>query len=69
VCTIDTIIDDLLGEGEDESAVAQIVHDASRDGLLDRETLQRAITGHELAYGHATAEQFVTMLTGEETPQ
>jgi len=67
VCTAETIVDDLLSEHEDESAVAQIVHDAIRDGLLDQDAVAHAISGHERAYGHTTTEQFVAIITGEET--
>jgi hypothetical protein len=66
VSTIETIIEDLLHDHEEESAIAQIIHDATRDGLLDPEVLRHAVAGHERAYGHSTAEQFLAVITDEE---
>lgn len=66
VCTIETIINDLLAEHEDESAVAQVVRDAMRHGLLDRRGVERAAVGHARAYAHPSTESLVTVLTGED---
>lgn len=63
VCTIDTIVTDLLHEHEDESAVAQIVQDARRDGLLDDSRLLRSVNGYARCYGHPTTHQFIATLT------
>ena len=66
VCTIEEIVGDLLHDHEDESAVAQIVRDARRDGLLDDAGLQRVAQGHARGYGHTTTTQLMAALTGEE---
>lgn len=66
VCTIETIVGDLLHDHEDESAVAQIARDAMRDGLLDETGLQRASNGQARNYGHATTDQLIAALTGKE---
>jgi len=65
VCTIEVIIGDLLHDHEDESAVAQVVHDAVREGLLDDPGLQRAAQGHARNYGHVTTAQLVATLRRE----
>ena len=64
VCTIGTIISDLLGEHEDESAVAQVVRDAMRDGLVDPVAVSDAAQGHARAYGHRTTSDLVALLVG-----
>jgi hypothetical protein len=66
VCTIETIINDLLNEREDESAVGQIAGDAIREGLLSREVLARASTDYARAYGHTSPATFVATLAGDE---
>lgn len=68
VSTVETIVGDLLHTHEDESAVAQIVRDARRDGLLDDSKLVRAAADHAMNYGHPTTRQLVTALTGEPPP-
>ena len=66
VCTIETIVSDLLQDREDESAVAQIVRDAMRDGLLDEAGLQRATHGHARRYGHAKDSDLMATLNGAQ---
>lgn len=65
VCTIEVIVGDLLHDHDDESAIAQIVHDAIRDGLLDDAGLHRAAQGHARSYGHATTAQLTAVLSGK----
>lgn len=66
VCTVPKIVNDLLREHEDESAVAQIVRDARHDGLLDHRDLRRAADGHARAYGRpSTAELVAALAEGE----
>lgn len=66
VCTIDMMIGDLLHDHEGESAIAQIVHDAIHDGLLDHARLHRAAHGHARSYGHATTAQLTAALIGPD---
>lgn len=66
VCSIEVIVGDLLHDHEGESAIAQIVHDAIRDGLLDKAGLRRATEGHAHSYGHATSMQLMAALSGED---
>lgn len=65
VWTVPATIDDLLGDHEDESAVAQVVRDALDRGLVRKETLLPAIERHTGAYGHSTAEEFLAVLVGD----
>jgi len=51
VCTIKKIVADLLADPEDESAVAHIVRDAIRDGLLGCDELERAAARHGVDHG------------------
>src|SRR5664280_958041 len=66
VCTIEKIVADLLGDHEDESAVAQIVRDGIRDGLLGRDELQRAAARYGVDYGYGSATEFAAVLTGRQ---
>lgn len=63
--TVPAIIDDLLADGEDESAVAQVVQDALGLGLLRRHELSAIIAPHAAAYGRPGAETFAQALAGE----
>jgi hypothetical protein len=69
VHTVPAIIDDLLTDGEDESAVAQVVRDALALGLLRREALNAIVEPHALAYGRSDPGEFVRVLVGEGTPR
>jgi hypothetical protein len=51
---------------EDESAVAQIVRDGIRDGLLGRDELERAAARYGLDYGYGSATEFAAVLTGKQ---
>jgi hypothetical protein len=64
VSTVQAIIDDLLRDGEDESAVAQIVRDALAQGLLRRDELLVVVEPYASAYGHPEVAEFVEVLTG-----
>lgn len=66
VCTIEKIVADLLADHEDESAVAQIVRDGIRDGLLGRDELEQAATRHGVDYGYGSAAEFAAVLAGGE---
>jgi hypothetical protein len=61
---VPAIIDDLLSDHEDESAVAQVVRDALALGLLRREALQDVIEPHTIAYGRSNPEEFLRVLAG-----
>jgi hypothetical protein len=65
VRTVPATIDDLLGDNEDESTVAQVARDALDRGLVRREALLPAIERHTKAYGHSTAEEFLAVLVGD----
>jgi hypothetical protein len=65
VRTVPAIIDDLLSDHEDESAVAQVVRDAVGLGLLRTGTLQTVIEPHTIAYGRCDPAEFLRVLTGE----
>ena len=65
--TVPAIIDDLLSDGEDESAVAQVVRDALALGLLRDEALNAIVAPYAVAYGHTNADEFAQVLTGEGT--
>lgn len=66
VCTIEATIGDLLNDHEDESAVAQVVHDAMHNGLLDDAGLRRATQGHACSYGHPRTSQLMATLSGRD---
>lgn len=66
VCTIEKIVTDLLADHEDESAVAQIVRDGIRDGLLGRDELERAAAAYRSDYGHGSPAAFVALLAGSQ---
>jgi hypothetical protein len=66
VCTIQKIVADLLADHEDESAVAQIVRDGLRDGLLGRDELARAAAAHASDYGHRSTTEFAAILAGRQ---
>jgi hypothetical protein len=63
--TVPAIIEDLLADGEDESAVAQVVQDALNLGLLDRDALDAIVAPHTAAYGHTGPETFAHLLAGD----
>jgi hypothetical protein len=67
VSTVVTIIGDLLADREDESAVAQIVQDAIRDGLLSLDELVAAAGERARDYGHTSAGSFVAVLAGDSS--
>jgi hypothetical protein len=64
---VPAIIDDLLSDGEDESAVAQVVRDARTLGLLRDEALNAIVERYAVAYGRADPAEFAQALTGEGT--
>lgn len=66
VCTIEKIVTDLLADHEDESAVAQIVRDGIRDGLLGRDELERAAAAYRSDYGHGSPAAFAALLAGSQ---
>ncbi|MGH3544835.1 MAG: hypothetical protein ACRDPW_02750 [Mycobacteriales bacterium] len=66
VCTIEVIVSDLLHDHEDESAIAQIVQDAMRDGLLNSAGLQRAVRGGTRGYGHVRPARLMAALHGKD---
>ena len=66
VCTIEKIVADLLGDHEDESAVAQIVQDGIREGLLGRDELERVVARYGIDYGYRSSTDFVTVLSGSQ---
>jgi len=63
--TVPAIIEDLLADGEDESAVAQVVRDALSLGLVDRGVLDAIVAPHAIAYGHTDPGIFTHLLAGE----
>ena len=65
--TVSAIIDDLLSDGEDESAVAQVVRDALTLGLLRDEALTAIVAPYAVAYGHTDPDEFAQVLTGKGT--
>jgi hypothetical protein len=67
VHTVPAIIDDLLSDSEDESAVAQVVQDALALGLLHGEELIAIIEPHAVAYGRTNPGEFAQVLVGEGT--
>jgi hypothetical protein len=64
VRTVPAIVDDLLSDREDESAVAQVVRDAVERGLLRTEALTAVLAGHAGAYGHSRPEELLRVLAG-----
>jgi len=62
--TVSALIDDLLADGEDESAVARVVRDALNLGLLHRDALDAIAAPHAAAYGHADPGTFAQLLAG-----
>lgn len=64
--TVPAIIDELLADREDESAVAQVVRDALDLGLLRRDALNAIVAPHTVAYGHPNPAAFAQMLAGEQ---
>jgi hypothetical protein len=69
VRTVPAIIDDLLSDHEDESAVAQVVRDALELGQLSMKTLRTAIEPHTIAYGHSDSAEFLRVLAGRAATQ
>lgn len=69
VSTVIMIIRDLLHDHEDESAVAQVVADALRDGLIDARGVAEAAREHAQTYGYATTSDLVAALVGESRPE
>lgn len=68
VRTVPALIDDLLSDHEDESAVAQIARDALERGLLRRDALKAVIEPYAVAYGHSDPEEFLRVLVGATDP-
>ena len=67
VCTIEKIVADLLGDHEDESAVAQIVQDGIREGLLGRDDeLEQVVARYGIDYGYRSSTDFATVLSGRQ---
>jgi hypothetical protein len=66
VCTIEKIVADLLGDHEDESAVAQIVQDGIREGLLGRDELEQVVARYGIDYGYRSSTDFVTVLSARQ---
>jgi len=64
VSTIEKIVADLLADHQDESAVAQIIRDGIRDGLLGRDELERATGRSGIDYGYGSDTDFATVLAG-----
>ena len=64
VHTVPAIIDDLLGDHEDDFAVAQVVRDALERGLVRREELPSIIEPHAVAYGRSDPAEFLRVLVG-----
>jgi len=67
--TVPAIIEDLLADGEDESAVAQVVRDALSLGLLHRDALDAIAAPHAAAYGHADPGTLAHLLAGDGSAQ
>jgi len=65
VRTVPAVIDDLLSDHEDESAVAQVVRDAIGLGLLRKEALQNVVEAHAGAYSRSDPEELLRVLVGE----
>lgn len=65
VRTVPAIIEDLLSDHEDESAVAQVARDAIERGLLRRAKLRATIEPYAGAYGHPGPDEFLKTLVGE----
>lgn len=57
----------MLSDGEDESAVAQVVQDALALGLLRDEALTAIVAPFAVAYGHIDPGEFAQVLTGKRT--
>jgi len=66
VCTIVKIVVDLLGDHEDESAVAQIVRDGIREGLLGRDELEQVVARYGIDYGYRSSTDFAAVLSGRQ---
>jgi predicted transcriptional regulator of viral defense system len=64
VTTAARTIADLLADREDESAVARVVQDAVRAGLLSPAELLSRVAAHARAYGATSARQFAGSLAG-----
>lgn len=64
VRTVPTVIDDLLSDHEDESAVAQVARDALERGLLRTEALKAIIEPYTVAYGRPDPAEFLRALVG-----
>lgn len=58
------IVADLLADHEDESAVAQICHDAIRVGLLTKAQLIMVTAPFAASYGHRSADEMTSVLLG-----
>jgi hypothetical protein len=65
VTTVARTVVDLLAEAEDASAVSRICQDAVRAGMLDVETLARAVEPYASAYGVGTGSGLAELLLGE----
>ena len=69
VCTARRIVEDLLAEREDESALARICQDAIAIGLVSLDELAILLTPHAEAYGHDTWSEFAMTLSGALVPR
>jgi hypothetical protein len=64
---VPAIIADLLSDGEEESAVAQVVRGARTLGLLCDEALNAIVEPYAVAYGYTDPDEFAQVLTGKGT--
>jgi putative AbiEi antitoxin of type IV toxin-antitoxin system len=64
VRTVPGILEDLLSDHEDESAVSQVVRDALERGILRMDALRAAIEPYAVAYGHPNTDEFLRVLMG-----
>lgn len=65
VRTVPAIVDDLLSDHEDESAVAQVVRDAVGRGLLREAALRSVVAPYAGAYGRPDPEELLRAIVGE----
>lgn len=64
VATATRVVTDLLADREDESAVARVIQDALREGLLRRDELEDLVEGAAAAYGASSAPALAAALAG-----
>lgn len=68
VCTAARIVDDLMADREDESAVARICQDATRADLLSLADLVGLANPHAKVYGHKSGRDLAMTLLGPRRP-